>query len=200
MGFDWNPIHDVEQLASGAKNEFDQITSGAHTAPTPTVKSSAPAAVPPTVWTAPNVGASGHFHVHRDHLTTAADVIRASLPDLDAAINQVNSHTAAFSSLTTWPTGASLAGNMVAAVEGFARAGQDTSSAHGGAAQSLSASAAAYEEAETSNIQAARGVGGSQPSGSQPSAPAAPPAPPAPPSPAPSPAPSGGSAAGGKWS
>lgn len=142
-------------------NTFDEVTSGAHTAPTPTVSGSAPGPVTPATWTAPNVGSSGHFHVHRDHLTTAANVIRAALPDLDAAINEVNSHRAAFSSLTTWATGSALGGNLVSAVQGFASAGQDTSGAHGGAAQGLSDSATAYAEAETTSAQSIAKIGGS---------------------------------------
>lgn len=192
MGLDLNPIHAVE-------NTYDEVTSGAHTAPTPQLNSSPPPAVPAKVWTAPDVSGDGHITVHRDHLTSAADVIRASLPDLDAAINRVNSRRGAFDSLMTWATGQSLAGNLVSAVEGFAAAGQETSDAHGAAAQNLSDTAAAYEDAETSNTQTMGNVGspradsggGSQPApGGSPSAPGGS-----------QPAPGGSaSAASGNWS
>ena len=171
MGLDLNPIHAVEHVVGDAKNAFDEVTSGAHTAPTPQVNSSPPASAQAQVWTAPAVGGNGQITVHRDALVDASDVVRKHLPELDAAINRVNSHSSAFDSLMTWQTGSAFAGNLIAAVEGFATTSQQTSDAHASTAQNLSDTAATYEAAETSNTQAARNVN-SQPSsgGSSPAA------------------------------
>lgn len=175
MGLDLNPIHAVEHVVGDAKNAFDEVTSGAHTAPTPQVNSSPPETVQPQVWTAPAVGGSGHITVHRDALVDASDIVRKHLPELDAAINRVNSHSNAFDSLMTWATGSSFGGNLISAVEGFATTSQQTSDAHSAVAQNLSDTAATYEDAESTNTQAARNVGsqptpsGGSPSGGSPS-------------------------------
>jgi hypothetical protein len=155
MGFD--PIGWVE-------DKVDEVTSGAHTAPTPTVNSSPPATVQPQVWTAPNVSASGHITVHRDALTNASDVVKRHLPALDDAINRVNAHSSAFDSLMTWATGSDFAGNLSSAVQGFALTSQQTSDAHAATAQNLSDTASTYEEAETSNTQAVGTVSAQSPS------------------------------------
>ena len=151
-------------LISWAGDKFDEVTSGAHTAATPTVHSSPPVTVPPQVWTAPDVSGDGHITVHRDALTNASDVVKRHLQDLDDAINRVNSHSAAFDSLMTWATGAAFGSNLATAVQGFALTSQQTSDAHGTAAQNLSDTASTYEDAETSNTRAVGTVSAQLPS------------------------------------
>lgn len=168
---DLNPFHAVSHLVHDGENLYDEVTSGAHTAPTPQVTSSPPGAKHAQVWTAPAVGGDGHITVHRDALVDASDIVRKHLPDLDAAINRVNSHSSAFDSLMTWETGAAFAGNLIAAVQGFATTSQQTGEAHAATAQNLSDTAGTYEDAETSSTQAARNVGSQRPSsGGSPSA------------------------------
>ena len=153
-------------LISWAEDKFDEVTSGAHAARTPEVNSGPPAQVQPQVWTAPNVSGNGHITVHRDALTNASDVVKRHLPALDAAINQVNKHDSAFDSLMTWETGSALGGNLIAAVQGFASASQQTSDAHANAAQNLSDTASTYQDAETSSTQAVGNVSSQLPSSS----------------------------------
>ena len=204
MGFDWNPIHDVEQLGHDAKSAWDEVTSGANTAPVPQVTSSPPPPVQPRTWTAPAVNASGHITVHHGALTTASDVIKNYVTEIDNAVSEVTSHIMAFDSLMGWDTGASFGGNLQNAVTAFTQAGQDTSQAHADTAGNLQSTAATYGDTETANARLASNIGG----GSSPAAPSGSPAPSAPASGGPSSsgpsssgsAPSGSSSASsGNW-
>lgn len=158
---DLNPVHDVESLAHGAKELWNDVTSGANTAPVPQVNSSPPRAVQPRTWTAPDVNASGHLTVHHGALTSAADVIKNYVTDLDNAINEITTHYSSFDSLMGWDTGSSFGGNLTAAVTAFTSAGNDTSEAHASTASNLTQTAAVYSDTETTNAQLAGGSSGS---------------------------------------
>lgn len=153
MGFwdDLNPVHDVNAIVGDVKSTWNEVTSGANTAPTPTINSAPPAAVQPTAWTAPTVGSSGHIKVEHGALTSAADVIKSHVSELDSAINNVNMHINSFDSLAGWATGASFSGNLIAAVTAFSQAGGDTSQAHADTAKNLTDSSVTYDSTETTN-------------------------------------------------
>ena len=140
----------------GGANEF---LTGANTAPTPQVNSKPPAEVQPERWQAPEVNASGHLVVHRDHLNTAAGIVRQHLPEVQAAITAVKELYPSFGCLSAWPAGQAMCRNLVSAVESFATVGTATHEAHAGAASNLTGTAQHYEEAETKSTQAARSVG-----------------------------------------
>lgn len=139
----------------GAVNEF---FTGADTAPTPQVNSSPPAQEAPKTWAAPDVSADQHITVHRDHLTSAADVIKAHLPELDAAVRDVEQQLNAFTSLAGWQAGEQIRQNLEALVQACAKLGQQTSDTHAQAAGALYETAAAYGSAEDANTQAANNV------------------------------------------
>jgi hypothetical protein len=148
-------------LFGDLENAADEFTSGAHTSPTPQVHGAPPSPVTPRTWTAPTVGASGHITVHHGTLTTAADVLKNCVPDLETALEGVNQQTLAFDSLTGWDTGASFGGNLVNAVSAFLSAGQDTSQSHATAATSMSSTAATYDSTETANAHLSSSGNGS---------------------------------------
>lgn len=145
---------------SGVGGWFDEVFTGADAAPTPQVNSSPPGKVEPKTWKAPDVSAQGQVEVHRDHLTTAADVIKQYVPEIDAAVSKVQQRTSSFSSLQGWQTGAQLMGNLVTAVQGFAQLGGQAGDAHATTSKKLSESAAAYEEAEKLSTQIAENAAG----------------------------------------
>lgn len=161
MGFwdDLNPVHDVEAVVGGAKATWNEITSGADTAPTPTIHGGPPAAVQPDAWTAPSVASSGHIKVHHGALTNASDVIKSYVAELDSVINEVNMHMDSFSSLAGWATGASFCGNLTAAVTAFAQAGGDTSQAHADTAKNLSDTVSTYGSTESANASLSKDTG-----------------------------------------
>lgn len=148
---DLNPVHDVKAVIGDAKNLYTEVTSGAETAPTPTIDSAPPGAVTPSKWTAPAVASSGHIKVHHEALTSAADVIKGYVAELELSITNVNMHMSAFDSLAGWSTGAAFCGNLTAAVTAFSQAGNDTSQAHADAAKNLTATTAEYEGTEADN-------------------------------------------------
>ncbi|MCL2586203.1 MAG: type VII secretion target [Streptosporangiales bacterium] len=161
MGFwdDLNPVHDVKAVVGDVKTAWTEVTSGAQTAPTPTIGSSPPPAAQPNQWTAPSVDSSGHIKVHHGALTSAADVIKSYVSELESAINEVNGHIGSFDSLAGWATGASFCGNLTSAVTAFAQAGGDTSQAHADAAKNLSDSSSTYDSTESANAQLSNGWG-----------------------------------------
>lgn len=167
MGFwdDLNPVHDVKAIVGDAKTAWNEVTSGANTAPTPTVDSHPPAAVEPHQWTAPAVASGGHIKVHHGALTSAADVIKSYVNELESVINEVNMHVDSFDSLAGWSTGASFCGNLTAAVTAFSQAGSDTSQAHADAAKHLNDSSSTYGSTEAANARLSKNAGGSSSSG-----------------------------------
>lgn len=138
----------------------EAIHGGANVAPTPQVTSAPKAAPPVKTWAAPDVSGAGQVTVHRDHLTEASDVIKACLPDLDAAVSAVRQHTGSFGSLQGWEAANEIMANLVASVEGFAQFGGQTSDAHAAHAKKLSDSAATYEAAEQLGTQIANDANG----------------------------------------
>lgn len=140
---------------------FNEITSGANTAPCPQVGSAPPGPPPRRAWQAPDVSGAGQVTVHRDDLHTAAGVIRSCLPELDAAVHAVQQHTGAFDSLQGWEAANQMMENLLTAVQGFAQLGGQASDAHTAHAKKLTDSAAAYAEAEQRGTQAANSSYGS---------------------------------------
>lgn len=152
--------------AVGLFDAADAFLTGAHTAPTPQISSTPPAEVQPEQWQAPDVSNSGQLVVHRDHLTTASDVLKAHLPELQMWVRNLQDLSGNFDCLASWPQGQQMCQNLMTLVESFAQVGQQTHDAHADAASNLTATAGAYEAAETDSTQAANGVG--TPGGSQP--------------------------------
>lgn len=149
--------------SGGIGGFFDEVFTGANVAPCPQVGSSPPSMQAPKTWQAPDVSGAGQVTVHRDHLTSAADVIKSYLPELDAAIKAVQAQEGAFASLSGWRTAEQALENLVATVQGFAAVGGGTSDAHATTAAKLVASAGAYDQAESSSTHAANGIGGGGP-------------------------------------
>lgn len=140
---------------SGAVNEF---FTGADTAPTPQVNSYPPQQGPAKTWNAPDVSAPGQLHVNTSHLTTAADVIKAHLPELDAAVQAVNQQINAFGSLAGWQAGQQMKSQLESLVQQCAELGQQTSDTHAQTAAALYDTASTYGDAEDANTQAASNV------------------------------------------
>lgn len=136
-----------------------ELLTGANCAPTPQVNSQPPGPVVAKQWQAPDVSKSGHLVVHRDHLTTASDVLKQHLPDLRSAISEIQQHYGSFDCLSSWPQGQQMMQNLMSALDTFAEVGQQTHDAHAQAASNLTASANAYQDAETTNTSAAKAVG-----------------------------------------
>lgn len=151
-----------------------EFLTGANTAPTPQISSRPPGPVQPEAWQAPDVSGQGHVVVHRDHLTSAADVLKAHLPEIREAISAIQQQYGSFDCLAKWPQGQQMCQNLLQMVDGFAQVSQQTHDAHADTASKLVASAGAYDDAETSNTQAANAVGapggsaGAAPGGSAP--------------------------------
>lgn len=145
--------------SGGIGGFFDEVFTGANVAPCPQVNSSPPTVQAPKTWQAPDVSDAGKLTVHRDHLTSAADVIKSYLPELDAAVKAVQAQAGAFNSLSGWQTAEQALENLIATVQGFTAVGQGTSNAHAVTASKLVATAGAYEDAETNSTQAANGIG-----------------------------------------
>ena len=143
----------------GIGDFLDEVVTGAKVAPCPQVNSYPPSMQAPKTWQAPDVSDQGKLTVHRDHLTTAADVIKSYLPELDAAVQAVQAQIGAFDSLSGWQTAEQALGNLIATVQGFAAVGQGTSDAHATTASKLVDTAGAYQDAETNSTQAANGIG-----------------------------------------
>lgn len=137
---------------SGGVNEF---LTGADTAPTPQVNSYPPQQGAPKTWNAPDVSAAGHIHVNTSHLTSAADVIKSHLPELDAAVQAVNQQLSAFGSLAGWQAGEELKSQLESLVQQCERLGRETSETHAETAAALYDTASSYGEAEDSNARAA---------------------------------------------
>lgn len=149
----------------GLLDDADAFLTGAHTAPTPQITSTPPAEVQPETWQAPDVSKSGHIVVHRDHLTTASDVLKAHLPELQMWVRNLQQLQGSFDSLAAWPQGQQMCQNLMTLAESFTQVGQQTHDAHADAASNLTDTASTYEAAETDNTQAAKGIGA--PGGSQ---------------------------------
>lgn len=146
-------------ILSGIEHGGEEFLTGAYTAPTPQVNGKPSGPVQPAKWTAPDVSGNGQITVQRDHLTTASDVLKQNLPELNNAITAVQQLYGSFDCLSSWPAGQAMCQNLLSAVEGFATTGQQTSDAHAATAQNLSDTAGTYEDAETSNLQAINGIG-----------------------------------------
>lgn len=143
----------------GLLDAADAFLTGAHTAPTPQITSRPPAEIQPEQWQAPDVSKSGHIVVHRDHLTTASDVLKAHLPELQTMVRSLQELSGNFDCLAAWPQGQQMCQNLMSLVESFTQVGQQTHDAHADAASNLTDTASTYEAAETDNTQAAKGIG-----------------------------------------
>jgi hypothetical protein len=137
-----------------------EFLTGANTAPTPQVTSRPPAEVQPETWQAPDVGKAGHLVVHRDHLTAAADVLQAHLPDIRQKITDLQQQYGSFDCLAAWPQGQQMCQNLLSLVESFAQVSQQTHDAHADTASNLKATAGTYEDAETDSTRASQASGG----------------------------------------
>lgn len=143
----------------GLLGDADEFLTGANCAPTPQVNSKPPGPVQATKWTAPDVSASGHLTVHRDHLTHASDVYKAHLPEIRDAITAIQQLYGSFDCLQYWPQGQTMCQNLMSMVEQFAHVTQQTHDAHAETASKLTETANTYEQTETTNTKAAQSAG-----------------------------------------
>lgn len=150
-------------------SEWNQVTSGANTAPTPQVNSSPGTAAPPPTWKAPDVSHPGHLQVNTSDLTTASDVIKAHVPELDAAVQAVNEQLSAFTSLSGWTAAEQMRSRLEALVQQCAALAQERSDVQTKAALDLSASADLYREKEAATTKAVKNLGSAVNVGSSPS-------------------------------
>lgn len=146
-------------MASGVEGTGNEIISGANTDATPQVDSRPAAGPLAKTWKAPDVSHPGHIHVNTSHLTTAADVIKARLSELDEAVNAVKQHMDAFSSLSGWTAGASMKTRLEALVQQCAALGKEQSDVNAKAALDLSRSAEEYDEKESATKKAFDSLG-----------------------------------------
>lgn len=142
----------------GAGKEF---LTGANTWPTPQVTTKPPGPVQPKKFVAPDVSADGQVVVHHEHLTTAADVLRAHLPELQSAVTQIQQYYGSFDCLNGWPQGEQMCQNLMSALDSFIQVGQQTHDAHADTSSKLKATARTYQDAETDSTQAATSVSSS---------------------------------------
>lgn len=135
-------------------SEWNQVTSGANTAPTPQVNSSPGTAAPPQTWKSPDVSHPGHLHVNTSDLTSASDVIKAHVPELDAAVQAVNEQLGAFTSLSGWTAAEQMRSRLESLVQQCSALAQERSDVQTKAALDLSASADLYREKEAATVKA----------------------------------------------
>lgn len=144
---------------SGIVDGGEEFLTGAHTAPTPQVSSRPAAEVQPETWQAPDVSAKGELSVHADHLTSAADVLRAHLPEIQDAVTAIQQMYGSFGCLNAWPQGQAMCSNLTETVQSFVTVSQQTHDAHAGTASNLKASADTYAQKESDSTRAARSAG-----------------------------------------
>lgn len=145
---------------TGGVNEF---LTGADTAPVPQVSSYPPAREAPKTWVAPDVSAQGEIVVHRDRLTAAADMIKNHLPELDAAVQNLEKQLNAFTSLAGWEAGDQIRRNLEDLARACAKYGQRVSNANEQAAEALIQTTTTYQQVEDSNAATAKTLGGDSP-------------------------------------
>jgi ElaB/YqjD/DUF883 family membrane-anchored ribosome-binding protein len=155
-------------MTSWIEGEWNKVTSGANAAPTPQVNSSPAATGTPHTWKSPDVSHPGHLHVNTSHLTTAADVMKACLPELNAAVDAVNQQLDAFSSLSGWQAAEEMRTRLQNLVQQVTALGQERSTVQTKAALDLTRSADEYDEKEAAIKQAFNGIGPAVNAGSAP--------------------------------
>ncbi|HSZ39980.1 MAG TPA: hypothetical protein VK817_08485 [Trebonia sp.] len=143
----------------GALGDAVTGSSPPQSAPVPSVKGLQLPKTSDATWRAPEANGSGQFSVHRDALESVAKGMLSDLTDLDNAISKVRSSSGAFSTLRGWTTGQAFAENGESTCHGFAQVGTQTGVVQSTTSKGLSDTAAAYEEAETTNRQAIGQVG-----------------------------------------
>lgn len=146
-------------MSNWIESKWNEVTSGANTAPTPQVSTSPPAGPLAKTWNAPNVSHPGHLQVNTSHLASAADVIKTRLPDLDEAVNAVTQQLDAFGSLSGWQAGEQMKAQLTALVQQCAALGKEQSNVNAKAALDLTRSAEAYQNNEDATKKAIGGLG-----------------------------------------
>jgi hypothetical protein len=113
----------------------------------------------PAAWTStPDTGGSGQFSVSRDVLRSVAGRMRADVADLDAAVQRIRGAGSSLGSLSGWSTGNAFGGNVTNSCTGFGQLGAHTSDTQNSAAKALIDAAATYDDAESANSQAVKGI------------------------------------------
>lgn len=141
---------------SWGEHKVVEAATGAWTADTPQVSSSPMPKKPPAQWKAPDVSHPGNLHVSTGDLTSASDVLKASLPELDNAISMLQQHESAMSSLSGWQAGNDLQAMYQALVQQCVALTKNQSTIHLETAQQLKQTAATYDAAEKANADAAK--------------------------------------------
>jgi hypothetical protein len=144
MGFNLNPIHDLDELGHDAETA---LFGSAAAVPQPI--RFARRALPQSDWQIPRPGASGEVTVHRDVLARAAAQINGNTEDIIQALTLLRSAAPGGTTITGWPTADGFSSNVAAVNQGISAGGAQTVAAHQGAAANLTATAANFDNAET---------------------------------------------------
>lgn len=144
MGFDLNPIHDLEELGHHA--EAALLGSSA---PVPQPGRFASRALPQSAWRVWQSGASGQVTVHRDVLASTAAQINANTEDISQALTLLHSAAPGGTTVAGWPTADGFSSNVAAVNQAMSDGGTQAVAAHQAAAANLTTTAANYDHAET---------------------------------------------------
>jgi len=149
MGFDLNPIHDLEELGHDAETA---LFGSAAAVPQPARFT--PRALPQSAWRVPPSGLSGQVTVHRDALASTAAQINGNTEDVSQALTLLRSAAPGGTTITGWPTANRFSSNVAAVNDGMSSGGAQTVAAHQAAAANLTATAANFDSAETDTTSA----------------------------------------------
>ncbi|MBO0803878.1 MAG: hypothetical protein J2P25_12490 [Nocardiopsaceae bacterium] len=149
----------------GEQGIVSQLTSGASTAPTPTVSSGPPRYVPPPARSVGTVGMVLGYSVQTNVLTMVADAIKSQVPALDKAIGDLQSACNNWSSgalgsivggglAVDWPTGQDFGVMLDMIAKGFIPVATQIADLHIDAVRKLADTASHYAETENRNYQA----------------------------------------------
>ncbi|MBO0803877.1 MAG: hypothetical protein J2P25_12485 [Nocardiopsaceae bacterium] len=153
-------------------SEWDQLTSGASAAPTPTVSSGPPKYAAPPAWLPQPEHIDNGYTVQTSGLTNVADVIKSQVPILDKAIGDLRSawNSGALHGVVgggfeaDWFAGQRFDLMLDMIAKGFIPAATQIAGLLTDAARRLADTASTYAEAENRNHKAALGgQGGSIP-------------------------------------
>jgi len=146
-------------MTSWIESEWNKVTSGANTAPVPTVGSSPKQADLPHTWSAPDVSQPGELHVAPSDLETEAEVLKKYAPALDEAVSEVEQCLNEIASLQGWQAAdqvRTLIGNVLQQVSALAK---DHSDVQTQAVMNLSRTAELYRSHEAATKKAMDGLG-----------------------------------------
>lgn len=152
------------------ESEWNKVTSGANTDPTPQVSSKPGLAGTPHTWASPNVDHPGELHVSPDEVDAMSTVMKRHIQALEAAIEKVSRHLDSFGSLGGWQAAEALRTRLQNLVQQCQAAAQSHSDVQTKAALDLTRSADLYRSHEAATKKAMDGLGSAINAGTAPSA------------------------------